>query len=101
MAKKNNNIFSRSERENKASVARSEAYAESVRRMFSQTVTDILETLKMYPDITDGEMFSFDAQSIRVQKEVERLLRRLSASVTLATEEDIKIERTKRKRSVT
>lgn len=92
MAKRNNNIFSRSERENKASVARSEAYAESVRRMFSQTVTDILETLKMYPDITDGEMFSFDAQSIRVQKEVERLLRRLSASVTLATEEDIKIE---------
>lgn len=92
MAKRNNNIFNRSERENKASVARSEAYAESVRRMFSQTVTDILETLKMYPDITDGEMFSFDAQSIRVQKEVERLLRRLSASVTLATEEDIKIE---------
>ena len=92
MAKKNNNIFSRSEKENKASVARSEAYAESVRRMFSQTVNEILETLKMYPDITDGEMFSFDAQSIRVQKEVERLLRRLSASVTLATEEDIKIE---------
>lgn len=77
---------------NSASIKRSQAYAEQVRKMFAETVNEILELQKSMPELEDGQMFSFDAQPIRIQKEVEVLLRRLSATATLATQNGIKVE---------
>lgn len=77
---------------NSASIKRSQAYAEQVRKMFAETVNEILELQKSIPELEDGQMFSFDAQPIRIQKEVEVLLRRLSATATLATQNGIKVE---------
>ena len=73
-------------------IARTEAYAEKVRLMFARTVNDILALNKTMPKLDEGVMFSFDAESIKRQKEVEALLRRLHSAVTMAIEQGIKLE---------
>lgn len=75
-----------------ARIARTEAYAEQVRRRFAACVSEILSLHKILPVLSEGEMYSFDAQSMKIRKEVEVLLRRLHASATLAIQKGIKAE---------
>lgn len=75
-----------------ARISRTEAYAEKVRLMFARTVNDILALNKTMPELDEGVMFSFDGESIKKQKEVEDLLRRLHSAVTMAIEQGIKLE---------
>nr|DAS34893.1 MAG TPA: minor capsid protein [Caudoviricetes sp.] len=71
---------------------RTEAYAEKVRTLFAKTVNEILALNKTMPTLEDGVMYSFDGDSIKKQKEVEALLRRLSSTVTMAVQNGIKLE---------
>ena len=75
-----------------ARIQRTEAYAEKVRLMFAQTVNDILALNKTMPTLDEGVMYSFDGESLKKQKEVERLLRRLHSSATMAIQQGIKLE---------
>lgn len=75
-----------------ARIKRTEAYAEKVRLLFAQTVNDILAINKTMPKLDDGVMFSFDGESLKKQKEVEALLRRLHSSVTMAIREGVNLE---------
>lgn len=75
-----------------ARIKRTEAYAERVRLLFATTVNEILALNKSVPQLGEGEMFSFDAESIKKQKEVERLLRQLHSVATMAIENGIKLE---------
>lgn len=89
MAKKQNN---NAKNANNASIQRSKAYANQVKKIFDDCVDDILAVQKTIPTLTEGQMFSFDACPMNVQKKVEELLRRLSSTVTLATQAGIKLE---------
>lgn len=71
---------------------RTEAYAEKVRTLFAKTVNEILVLNKTMPTLEDGVMYSFDGDSMKKQKEVEALLRRLSSTVTMAVQNGIKLE---------
>lgn len=73
-------------------VKRTEAYAERVRTLFAATVNQILALNKSVPDLEDGEMYSFDTESMKKQKEVERLLRQLHSTTTMAIERGIRLE---------
>ena len=73
-------------------IRRIEAYAEKVRKMFTQTVNDILALNKTIPSLSEGTMYSFDGASIKMQREVEQLLRRLNSAVTLAIKQGIELE---------
>lgn len=75
-----------------ARIRRTEAYAEKVRMLFAQTVNEILALNKTMPKLDDGVMFSFDGESLKKQKEVEALLRRLHSSVTMAIREGVSLE---------
>lgn len=88
MAKKGSNL----KKETLARIQRTEAYAEKVRLMFAQTVNDILALNKTMPTLDEGVMYSFDGESLKKQKEVERLLRRLHSSATMAIQQGIKLE---------
>lgn len=71
---------------------RTEAYANKVRQQFGATVGEIIALHKRLPKMEEGQMYSFDAQSARVQKEVETLLRRLHASVVQVVQTGIEVE---------
>jgi len=73
-------------------IKRTEAYAESVRTLFAATVNEILALNKTMPELDEGEMFSFDAESMKKQREVERLLRQLHSVATMAIQSGIKLE---------
>lgn len=73
-------------------IKRTEAYAERVRTLFAATVNEILALNKTMPELDEGEMFSFDAESMKKQREVERLLRQLHAVATMAIQSGIKLE---------
>lgn len=73
-------------------IKRTEAYAEKVRLLFAKTVNDILALNKTMPSLDDGVMFSFDGESVKKQKEVEVLLRRLHSAVTMAIQQGVKLE---------
>lgn len=73
-------------------IRRTEAYAEKVRRMFAQTVNDILALNKSMPELENGVMYSFDGDNVKRQKEVETMLRRLHSAATLAIEQGVTIE---------
>lgn len=75
-----------------ARIKRTEAYAERVRTLFAATVNEILALNKTMPELDEGEMFSFDAESMKKQHEVERLLRQLHAVATMAIQKGIKLE---------
>jgi len=75
-----------------ARIARTEAYAEKVRRLFAYTVNQICEMNKRMPDIDNGIMYSFDGDSKKVQQEVETLLRQLHAVTTAAIKQGIELE---------
>jgi len=75
-----------------ARIKRTEAYAEKVRLLFAQTVNDILALNKTMPKLDDGVMFSFDGESLKRQKEVEALLRRLHSAVTMAIQQGVNLE---------
>lgn len=75
-----------------ARVKRTEAYAEQVRVQFATTVNEILALYKTMPELDEGEMYSFDGENLKKQKEVERLLRQLHAAATVAIERGIKLE---------
>lgn len=75
-----------------ARITRTEAYAEKVRAMFAATVNRILELNKSLPNIDDGEMFSFDAQTEKLRAEVERALRELHSVATTAIQQGIRLE---------
>lgn len=75
-----------------ARIRRTEAYAEKVRLLFAKTVNDILALNKTMPSLDEGVMFSFDGESIKKQKEVEVLLRRLHSTVTMAIQQGVKLE---------
>ena len=77
---------------NNARIVRTEAYAEKIRRMFAETVNEILELNRTLPDIASGVMYSFDGDTKRVQAKVEMLLRRLHSSATLAIKEGVAVE---------
>lgn len=100
MAKKGLDLEKTAKTNMSASVERTNAYANKVKQMFDETVKEILKIKRTLPKIADGEMFSFDAQPPKVQKEVEVLLRRLSSAVTLATEEGIELEWEKANKAV-
>lgn len=73
-------------------IARTEAYAEKVRQQFALTVNEILALNKSMPTLDEGVMFSFDAQSMKVQKQVEELLRQLHSVATMAIKKGITLE---------
>ena len=75
-----------------ARIRRTEAYAEKVRLLFAKTVNDILALNKTMPSLDEGVMFSFDGESVKKQKDVEVLLRRLHAAVTMAIQQGVKLE---------
>lgn len=75
-----------------ARIKRTEAYAERVRTLFAATVNEILALNKTMPELDEGEMFSFDAASMKKQREVERLLRQLHSVATMAIQSGIKLE---------
>ena len=75
-----------------ARIKRTEAYAERVRTLFAATVNEILALNKTMPTLPEGEMFSFDNESLKKQKEVERLLRQLHSVATMAIEKGIRLE---------
>lgn len=75
-----------------ARITRTEAYAEKVRLLFAKTVNDILAINKTMPSLDEGVMFSFDGESVKKQKEVEVLLRRLHSAVTMAIRQGVKLE---------
>ena len=75
-----------------ARIKRTEAYAEKVRLLFAKTVNDILALNKTMPSLDEGVMFSFDGESVKKQKEVEVLLRRLHSAVTMAIQQGVKLE---------
>lgn len=89
MAKKNN-IDPKSATQ--ARIKRTEAYAERVRLLFAQTVNEILALNKSMPQLDECEMFSFAGESMKRQKEVERLLRLLHSVATMAIEKGIRLE---------
>lgn len=78
--------------ETAARIKRTEAYAERVRAMFAATVNQILALNRTLPKLQPGEMFSFDAQSLKKQNEVERLLRQLHSVATMAIQQGITLE---------
>lgn len=90
MAKKQNNIDPKSVTQ--ARIKRTEAYAERVRTLFAATVNEILALNRSMPQLDEGEMFSFAGESMKRQKEVERLLRQLHSVATMAIEKGIKLE---------
>lgn len=73
-------------------IARTEAYAEKVRQEFAKTVNAILALNKTLPTLEDGVMFSFDADSLAKQKQVEGLLRQLHSAAVLAIQKGITLE---------
>lgn len=73
-------------------IKRTEAYAEKVRLQFAQTVNAILALNKSMPTLDEGVMFSFDAQSMKTQKQVEQLLRQLHSVATMAIKQGITLE---------
>lgn len=73
-------------------IARTEAYAEKVRQQFAQTVNAILALNKSMPTLDEGVMFSFDDQSMKMQKQVEQLLRQLHSVATMAIKKGITLE---------
>lgn len=73
-------------------IARTEAYAEKVRQQFAQTVNSILALNKSMPTLDEGVMYSFDAQSVKMQKQVEQLLRQLHSVATMAIQKGITLE---------
>ena len=73
-------------------IKRTEAYANRIRLMFVSTVNQILALNKTIPKLNPGEMFSFDAQSLKKQKEVERLLRQLHSVATVAIQQGVTLE---------
>lgn len=73
-------------------IQRTEAYAEKVRKMFAQTVNDILALNKSIPKLEEGVMFSFDDTSEKMQKEVEDALKRLHSSAFMAIQQGITLE---------
>lgn len=75
-----------------ARIKRTEAYAERVRALFAATVNEILALNKTMPTLNEGEMFSFDNESMKKQREVERLLRQLHSVATMAIEKGIRLE---------
>lgn len=75
-----------------ARIKRTEAYAERVRALFAATVNEILALNKTMPTLNEGEMFSFDNESLKKQREVERLLRQLHSVATMAIERGIRLE---------
>lgn len=89
MAKKSDND---SKKSTLARIKRTEAYAERVRTLFAAAVNEILALNKTMPELNEGEMFSFDAVSLKKQKEVERLLRQLHSVATMAIQTGIKLE---------
>lgn len=89
MAKKSN---SAPQRATAARIARTEAYAEKVRTLFAATVNRIIELNKRLPNIDEGEMFSFDAQTEKLRAEVERALRQLHSVATTAIQQGIEVE---------
>ena len=72
-------------------IQRTEAYAGTVKRMFDETVNDILK-LKLAKPTEEGVMYSFDGDTIQVRKRVEELLKRLHSSATLAVKKGIQAE---------
>lgn len=76
----------------KARIARTEGYADSVRRMFNATVNEILALQKTFPKTEDGIMYSFDGDTEKVRKKVEGLLRKLHSSSYAAITKGIKAE---------
>lgn len=80
------------QKQTQARIARTEAYAEKVRRLFAYTVNQICEMNKRMPDIANGIMYSFDGDSKKVQNEVEMLLRQLHAVTTTAIKQGIELE---------
>lgn len=89
MAKKSDNDPKKS---TLARIKRTEAYAERVRALFAATVNEILALNKTMPTLNEGEMFSFDNESLKKQREVERLLRQLHSVATMAIEKGIRLE---------
>ena len=73
-------------------IKRTEAYAEKVRLMFAQTVNNILALNKSMPSLDEGVMFSFDGESMKMQKKVEEALRQLHSAATLAIRRGIAVE---------
>lgn len=73
-------------------IQRTEAYAEQVRKMFAKTVNEILALNKTMPKLEEGVMFSFDGESVKRQREVERLLRQLHSAATAAIKQGIELE---------
>ena len=92
MATKQQNAAKNAKNDTLARIKRTEQYAESVRVLFARCVNEILALQKTLPKLGDGEMYSFDGDSIRVQRKVEELLRRLAAAATLAVENGVKVE---------
>lgn len=90
MAKKLTDIESK--KKAVARAGRCEAYANKVGMMFSETVNSILSLHKSVPELKDGQMFSFDDESVNKQNQVTALLRRLHSNVVTAIRKDMGIE---------
>ena len=76
----------------KERIKRTEAYAEQVRRLFAETVNEILALYKTVPELGEREMFSFDADGQARRDKTTRLLRRLHSVATEAVRQGVKLE---------
>lgn len=92
MAKKQQDALKTAKNETFARIKRTEAYAETIRLLFARCVNEILALQKTLPKLGEGEMYSFDGDSIRVQSKVEELLRRLASAATMAAENGVQVE---------
>lgn len=75
-----------------ARIKRTEAYAEKIRKMFAETVNEILALNKTLPTLDTGVMYSFDGDTKKMQQRVEALLRRLHSAATLAIQQGVTLE---------
>lgn len=72
--------------------SRTNAYAVKVQRLFEESMESLLDLHKRLPRLDTGVMYSFDAQSKAIQKEVAAILEDLHASCVLAIKAGIKTE---------
>lgn len=73
-------------------IIRTEIYANKVKQLFFDTVSEITALSKSLPVLEEGVMFSFEGENRKKQLQVERALRKLHSFATVAIEQGIDLE---------
>ena len=67
-------------------IIRTERYANKVKQLFFDTVSEITALSKSLPVLEEGVMFSFEGENRKKQLQVERALRKRHSFATVAIE---------------